>query len=487
LSNELLGIGKSGLGAAKRNLATTSHNIANANTEGFSRQRAELVAYKPQGQGNIVIGKGVDVKSVRRIHDELIEKKVRSNTSEHNYNIERSWQLNQAEEIFNEINGEGMNKLLNNFFNNFRELSNQPENDSIRSIVRDSAQTVTRDFGRISNSIKEIQHSIDKKIVASVDEVNTLAENIAKLNVEISQIEIVHGETGDLRDQRDLAVKSLSEFFDIESYENERGQFVINAPGVGSIVVGSETLKMTAAPLKDNTDPDMDGKVEIFFQSRPGHRIGPKFESGKLAALVETRNVEVMGMKKKMDQMAYQLSQAVNAIHRKGYINKMLPVDENGQVKNDGSVEKITGIDFFKNLDRVHDAAEKLSLSQLVQDDPIYIATALEANSPGDNRVALAITKLQHEKLNHQGTATFEEDYLKMVGSLGGSAAKSKVLEEQSKGILAQSTSLKERVSGVSLDEEAANMIRFQHQYQAAAKVISASEEMFDAILNMKR
>jgi flagellar hook-associated protein 1 FlgK len=126
-----------------------------------------------------------------------------------------------------------------------------------------------------------------------------------------------------------------------------------------------------------------------------------------------------------------------------------------------------------------------MKLNQLILDDPVYIASALEPNSPGDNRVAIAISKLQHEKIANQGESTLEEDYLRNIGVIGLATSKAKLNEEQTKGMLAQIVTLKERVSGVSLDEEAANMIKFQHAYEASAKVISASEEMFNSLLKL--
>ena len=123
--------------------------------------------------------------------------------------------------------------------------------------------------------------------------------------------------------------------------------------------------------------------------------------------------------------------------------------------------------------------------SDEVEADPNNIATALEANKPGDNRVALAISKLQHEKVLGSATTTFEEQYLKSVGNIGLQTGKAKIDAEQSAGILAQAKSFKERLAGVSLDEEAANMVRYQNAYEASAKVIKASDEMFRAVLGL--
>ena len=121
-------------------MSTTSHNIANANTEGFSRQQVRTETSTPISEGNYVLGNGVDIQSVRRSHDELVEKKLNTSNSQHKFNEERTLQLSHVEEIFNEINSEGMNKILNRFFNSFRELATQPENETIRNVVKENAK-----------------------------------------------------------------------------------------------------------------------------------------------------------------------------------------------------------------------------------------------------------------------------------------------------------------------------------------------------------
>ena len=116
-------------------MSTTSHNIANANTEGFSRQEVRTETNPTLPEGDYVLGTGVEIQSIKRSHDELVEKKLNTSITSHKFNEERSLQLGNIEELFNEINSEGMNKILNRFFNSFRELSNQPENETIRNVV----------------------------------------------------------------------------------------------------------------------------------------------------------------------------------------------------------------------------------------------------------------------------------------------------------------------------------------------------------------
>jgi flagellar hook-associated protein 1 FlgK len=154
LAVDLFSIGSSSLRTSKRSLETTSHNIANANTEGFTRQKIHQETNVPMGSGKNVYGNGVNVKHVKRVHDTLIEKNLNRSMSNNTYNEERTFQLERVEQVFNEINSEGLNKVMNKFFNSFRELSNQPENEVVRSIVRDNANLVATDFRRSNWELK---------------------------------------------------------------------------------------------------------------------------------------------------------------------------------------------------------------------------------------------------------------------------------------------------------------------------------------------
>jgi flagellar hook-associated protein 1 FlgK len=486
LSGDLLNIGKSGLFAAKQSMSTTSHNIANANTDGFSRQEVKTETNAPVGEGSYAIGRGVEIQSIRRSHDELVEKKLNNSITNNKYHQERALQLGHVEEIFNEINSDGMGKILNRFFNSMRELSTQPENETVRGVVRENARIVVSDFHRIQDNLDHVRAGMNKKIELAVDEINGLTTTIAKLNKEINIQEVAGGMANDLRDQRDRALRTLSEFFPIQSYADGEGQFVVNIEGVGSIVAGGIAQELIiGSTLKEGDSSSGKGNVEIFFSSRQGIPFSNRFKGGELGALLKTRQDEVAGLERQLDELAHGLVHATNAIHRRGYANKPVPVDELGNPIPGSTSEKVTGINFFKEPLDLNRAAELIDLSNEVKRDVNNIATGLEANKPGDNRVAIAISKLQHEKVLNNGNATFEEHHLKAVGHIGLQTAKAKLDEEQTAGILAQAKSFKERMAGVSLDEEAANMVRYQNAYEASAKVIRASDEMFKSVLGL--
>jgi flagellar hook-associated protein 1 FlgK len=483
MGSDLLSIGKSALHASKKSLATSSHNIANANTEGYSRQRVNLQTNPPIGVGNHVLGNGVDVKSVKRIHDDLVEKRLNSSIANDSFNKERAHELGQIEEIFNEINSEGMNKIINRFFNSFRELANQPENETVRSVVRENARIVASDFKRQIENLNIIENSMNRQIDAAVTDINQMINQIAKLNKEITSLEVTHQETGDLRDQRDGLLRSLSEYFAVNAYESNNGQFVVSAKGVGTLVAGTEVQELKSIVAKNASASDLP-QNQIYLASKPNQYITDKFQSGKIEALFNTRAQELADTRASINELAYNIVEATNAIHSKGHTKEEAFVDELGNVVS-RSGRPTTGINFFQNIDDPSRAAEAIDLSDEVRASVNNIVTALDPNSPGDNRVALALSKLQHEKIMAEGTTSFEEHYLKSVGNIGLVTAKVKLDAEQSEGLLAQAKSVKERISGVSIDEETANMVKYQQAYEASARVIKVSDEMFKSVLNM--
>lgn len=486
MSADLLSIGKSGLFTAKQSMATTSHNIANANTEGFSRQEVRTETGVTLPTSDYVMGTGVEIQSIKRSHDELVEKKLNSSITNHEFSKERSLQLGNVEEIFNEINSEGMNKILNRFFNSMRELTNQPENETIRNVVRENAKIVTDDFHRIQSNLDSVRAQLNRKITATIEETNMLIRNVAKLNKDINIQEVSGGMANDLRDQRDNSLRTLAEFFPISCYMDEKGQYIVSLEGVGSIVSGGLCQELTVgSTVRDGKDATDKGNLEIFFKSRPGVPISDGIRGGTIGAQLKTRNEDIEGLESHLDLLAHGLVLSTNAIHRRGFANHPVPLDAQGNPVPSAAAKKVTGINFFKEPLDLKRAAEYIDLSDDIKSDVNNIAAALEANKPGDNRVAVAISKLQHEKVLGGGTSTFEEQYLKSVGSVGLQAGKARIEEEQAHGILAQAKSFKERLAGVSLDEEAANMVRYQNAYEASAKVIKASDEMFRAILGL--
>ena len=473
-ATSLLNIGHTGLTASRKRLATSGHNISNANTEGFSRQRAPQETTPPIGSGDIILGTGTQIARVERVHDRYLEKKLGLSITDHQFYKERSFQLSEVEKVFNEIDIVGLNNLLNKFFNSFRELSKQPENQAIRNVIREDAKQLTRYFKRIKTALNQAQFNMDKRVSGAVGEINLLLRQIAKLNIKITQLEGEGGETGDLRDQRDLKIRQLAEFLELNVYQDNNGQYTVNAVGVGSLVSSGHVQEFDDQK-SSKSESYIPGGVEIYFKDRPHYVISHRLSSGRLRAILDTRNIELKSLQKHIDDLAFDLANAVNAIHREGFAHKT------------EAFEKSTGIDFFNISQERYGAAENFGISDAIEQDIQNIVTARQANAPGDNRIALAIAELQYAKLLDNGISTFEDFYLKEIGKIGAETRASRVNEEQSLGILAQNKALRERVSGVSIDEETADMIRFQHAFDASARVMSVADEMFKTVLGIKK
>lgn len=486
--SNLLNIGKTGLDASKKSLQTTGHNIANANTEGYSRQRVHQTTNTPISKGGLIAGTGARVVSTNRVHDQFVEKQLTQSISNNDYHRTRSEHLAMVENVFNEIDQDGLNYVLNRFYNSFRDLANQPENETIRSVVRDSANLVSKDFRRIRSSLDQHARQIDRIMETEIEDINTISKRIANLNAEIARLEVGNDTAPDLRDQRDLLVRTLSESFDVHTYLDEKNRYVVSAKGVGTLVSGTEVQELAVKSMARNeSSNNMDGSYEIVFKRKPGFSITANFEGGRIEALAKTRNEDLRTLQDRIDSTAFEFMNTVNAIHRRGYVNRNVEANVNGEFPSQDRRGPTTGIDFFRPPEERYNAANMIDLSAAVKGDLSNVATALTPNSPGDNRVAIAISKLQHERIMAEGTSTLEEDYLQMIGRVGIEAGKANFDFEQAEGLLAQAVNMRERISGVSIDEETANMVRYQHAYDASARVMRTADEMFKTVLGIMR
>ncbi len=480
---DLMEISKSGLMSSSQLLKTTGHNVSNVNTEGYSRQMARQASSRPVPMGNVVLGSGSYVKSVGRIHNEFIERKINLASSDQAFFAERYKQLSVLDEFFNEINSEGVAQMMNNFFNSFRELSAQPENKSLRSLVRDTAVLMIREFHNKTELLNDSIEDYNRIFTESISDANSLMHNIGQLNVKILELETQNGETGDMRDERDLYLRELSTIMETHTYTDEHGHFIVSSPGIGVLVSAAEVRPFNLGYMPDGEEMKVlyPNSKDVFMEKI---QVSDGLKNGKIAAVIKTRKEELVEIKSELNELAFALASIVNSIHEKGYINANAPLDEQG---NPIDKEKYTGVSFFKIPKNIFEVAEKIELSDEIKSSSDYISTASNINKPGDNSVALAISKLSHTKILNGSTKTLEEKYLEMVGKLSLSTSKAKMDMEQNEGLLAQFNAIKQRISGVSLDEETSNLIRFQHAYDASARVMRAAQETMDTVLNIKK
>ncbi|MBU6152690.1 MAG: flagellar hook-associated protein FlgK [Bdellovibrionales bacterium] len=471
----VLQTGKSGMSTAKAGIATSGHNIANASSEGFSRQRVQseaAVAKQAAGQsGGHFVGEGSRIARVERINDEYLEKQLREGSRDTAFHEEKQVFLNQVEDVFNEMNGDGLNRLIARFHNDFRKLSNEPTSEAIRQSVRESSQAMIRDFKRLRGEVESIRSHIDNRIEGSVRELNTLAGELAELNRKIVQAEVQGTDAAnDLRDRRDLVVKKMNSLVDITAHKDNQGNLNVDIKGVGPLVTGVVTSDYSLARHgADSTSGSVENSLQISRSSQSKNFITDHFKGGRIGAQIETRDRAVNQVLGRLDELAYAISRSVNELHEKGF-----------------TLDGKTGVRFFETPNQVLGAADRLALSGEILGNVNNIAVALQANAPSDNRNALAIANLQNHHLMNGGHSTVDDFYNSIVSEVGVASSRNKEALGQQQSIITQLNRVRDQVSGVSIDEETTNLMQFQHAFDASARVIRVADEMMDTVLKLR-
>ncbi len=467
----VMNTGRTGMVAAKAAIATTGHNIANATTEGYSRQRIDQTAEVARdGIGKNVIGRGTSISRTGRINDEYIEKQIRNAGRDLAQMEEKDMALRQAEDIFNEMGGDGLNRLMARFFNEFRKLSNEPENEAVRQSVRESSLAMVKDFKRLRSEVDEIRAHLDHRIEGYTTELSDLAQQVRDLNVQIKTQETAGSTPNDLLDRRDTVLKKLGALVDLSMHKSGDGQYTVDLKGIGPLVAGGISEKLYVSRTPADGEGKLDNALDILGSGRGGGPITHSLAGGKIGALLEVRDKTLSTILGKLDELAHGITTAVNEIHTQGFTR-------------DGQ----TGVGFFKQLSGKQNASELIDLSDAVKSNVSFIAAAGQPDAPGDNRVAIALSGLQNAKILNDGQASVDDYYNSIISDVGVIAARNRNGLNQAKDITTQLGKIREQISGVSIDEETANLMQFQHLFGASAKVIQVADEMLKTVLDLKR
>lgn len=451
-----LEIGRKALQAQTTALDVTGHNIANANTEGYTRQRAIMTtptpfAYpsvnKPIGAGQL--GTGVNVEEVKRLRDSFIDSQIRKENS-----ITGEWEyrkntLDKLEVIINEPSESGLRTVLDQFWQSLQTLATRPEDGSVRAAVAQRGMAVADTFRHMDKQFVDLQADLNQSVDIKVQEVNNIASQIAGLNKQIVAVESSGDHANDLRDKRDLLVDQLAKIVDITAIEDQFGSVAIGI-GSRSLVYGKITNQLTTV---------IGGSGFYDVEWVDGSPVN--INAGELQGLIYSRDTLTQGMRDDLNTLAAAYITEVNTQHSAGY-----------------GLGGTWGDDFFTGTD-----AFTIQVNPTITGDLDRIAAA-ENNpvAPGDNANALKLAALKHKATI--GTDTFDDYFRGMAAKLGvdGQAA-GRMVDNQ--GLLvSQLTTQQQQLSGVSLDEEMTNMIKFQHAYNAASRVVTSMDEMLDTIIS---
>ncbi|RTR36375.1 flagellar hook-associated protein FlgK [Robertmurraya yapensis] len=472
-----------GMFAQQTALYVTGNNISNANTDGYSRQRVNLtqtLTYpgvgmnRPQTPGQL--GTGVVASSIQRIRDEFVDSRYRGENNKLGYYSTKADTLSRMEEILNEPTEEGLAASLSEFWNSLQILGSSPNESGARESVLAQANALADTFNYMSTSLETIMEDLKLSTKANVDTINSIATQINEINRQISEVE-PHGDLpNNLYDERDKLVDELSALVNIKvTKEKTGGNASILAEGVYKIeILGSsgnslgvlvDKNSLTTGPTQVSTSADY--KSIIFGSSTVALN---DFSMGELKANMEALTDKYPAMIENLDNMAYTLVKEFNKIHSDGD-------DLNGD----------QGSPFFNDLTTATGAAKSISVAIT---DPTKIAAAADGTSEGNGDNAYSLAGVMTKNLTDFTTSTigttgnFQSFYAGVIASLGVQTKESNVLTNNTLTLLDSVNTQRQSVSSVSLDEEMTDMIKFQHAYNASARMITMIDETLDKIVN---
>lgn len=457
-----LNSGKTSLLTNQKSIEIVGNNIANVNTDGYSRQRAELMQIPAVNFGDFFIGQGVTVSNVSRDYSVFINRQLQGKSIEYGEEMGKSNSLSELERIFN-VSEDNLASQINDFFDAWQELTANPSGQVERDIVMQRGQLLGEAFNSITNELDTVAQNMNTEIISEVETLNEKIAEIAKLNERINLVEISGQTANSARDQRDLIIKDLAETLGVQTYTDNRGFLNVQLPGGMPLVQGN--LASTIKTVTVGTDVNLQLEVAGSTLDIPLASLGGKFKG-----MFEVRDVFIAGLRNDLNTLAVDLTDAVNVEHRAGY-----------------------GSDGVNNRDFFLDMATLGPLDVPSRNVKMTLAGASEvaaagnpAAAPGDNEAAIRIAQLEVTNKVGGTNDTFDNFFSQMVAAVGIEAARNDLALAGSEDATIQLQNLRDGYSGVSLEEEMIDLIQYQRGFESSAKFLATVDEMMTALLQLK-
>ena len=542
--SHIFNIARSGIQAHQQGLATTSHNITNINTKGYSRQEVVLETKRP-GEGTI--GSGVQVGAIRRSVDPFLENQLTAVNEDLGFMTARTNFLVQTDGLFSETEQSGVSYSVTEFFNALRDVATNPESAIPRTVLLGKARSLTDAFVTQGQALTQIRLDADGEIGRHVETINGLAVRIASLNDEIFKAESNGREAPDLRDQRGVLINDLAELVDIEQVALRDG---IGINVGGQLLVGGNH----ANSLSTEPDPDNPPLHEVTFVRSDGSEISisDKIHGGKIGGLLALRDGDIVGFQDRVDRLAAVLINEFNQQHQSGYsldgttnnvfFSALVPQAPLASDRNTGNAigssvtiadptlvtfqnyeVRFTGVSAYSVVNTAtgatvtsgaytsgspisFDGLDVIVTGTPAAGDFFYVsaqkgaaqgfgvalsntdkiaAASTVAGIPGDNTNALTLVGIHTNRQVDLGNVTLNDYHTITIGDVGSATRESKLALNNKNLESDQMTALRESVSGVSLDEELTNLLSFQRSFEASARMITVADELMQTILAM--
>ena len=550
----IFNVAVSGLNAAQVGILTTSHNISNASTEGYTRQRIIQSTNEPQFFGSGFIGQGTHVDTVRRLYDQQLSERVLSASTGAAEMESYSSLISQIDNLLADPSA-GLSPALSDFFTAVQEMVANPSSIPARQSMLSASQALVSRFQSIDQRIREIRTGVNAMVTSEASAINSIAQQLAEINqrIVLAQAAGPNQPANDLLDQRDQLVAELNTHVRATTITQNDGTYSVFIGNGQPLVVG--TIPYSLKAVADPADPE---KIVAALQSPGGGVVyipESMLSGGTLGGLVAFRSESLDQMQDSLGEIALALATDFNAQHHLGQdlagvmggdyfdmsqmtsarnaaagialaiadpreIAAAAPIRTATSLGNTGTAQVTSStvdatLPLNANLQQTvtitFTSATTFNVTGTGTGNPIGLtyptasgdisyngwtikisgtpaigdAFTVSANTQGvsDNRNGVLLGALQTAKTMAGGTATYQSSYSAIVSQIGNKAREVDITGQAQQSLLEQAKSTRDQLSGVNLDEEAANLLRYQQAYQAAAKVITIASTLFDEIL----
>lgn len=499
-----------GLYASQEALNTANADITNANTPGYSREQVDLNAIDQwdnlgfatqQGTATASLGGGVQVSDISRIRNQFLDDQYRASNLTLSQQTTTNQYIQQIQGTFDEPSSNGIQAQLNSFYDAWNTLAANPTQASARGALLQTAQSLANSLNEASASLTSIRQQADSDLTTAVSQVNAMFSQIASLNKQISTAQGSGAQANSLLDQRDEILDKLSGYLKVQTTTQSNGEISVYIAGK-SLVSGDQATGLQSSPNGELTFSNVTCQNSALSASDLG---------GKFGALLNVRDQLIGrpvvptgsvlqntpgGLLYQLDTMTNSLATAVNSLTEAG-----TTLNEAGQTVSTNP----PGEPFFTiNTSSAQFNTNVINAAN-IQVNPIFSGAGglnlIPVGGPpsggvapgaGDNATATAVAALRTTLISDgtfgdpqsMGTYTANDLYTNMLTQLGAQGQAATNEEQNQQALVDQVNQQRQSTSGVSLDEEMANIIKFQHTYEASARLISTFNSMLDTVIN---
>lgn len=459
----LLHLGARSLQAQRAGVEVAGHNLANVNNPAYARQRVTLQTSTTINSTLGPQGSGVEAVAIERLRNTLVDRQIENELGMGSFLEAKSNALEQAQASLGEVldlsgsgTQSGLSKNLNRLFTALQSASASPTSLTERHLVLSAAEELATHLNITGDRLQALDASLDESLATNVDRANELIQGIATLNGRIGHIELSgNGTANDLRDLRQARLEELAKLVDIDVTERPDGHLSLD---IGGQPILSETAQLDT--LEVYTADDGRQRVRTKDGQAP-----LDLTSGSLHGIIEARDGPLARLRTQIDTLATTLASEMNAVHQQGF-----------------GLNGSTGAALFTGTD-----ARSLRVNADLQEDPSKLQLSGASGSAGNNQVAVRLAQLAEKKIPELGNQSLSSRYNSVVSELGQELASVNSRSDDQKAVQRMLLVHRDSISGVSLDEEMSDLMKFQKAYEASARLINVVDEMLDTVLSLKR